>query len=258
MNRISKRGDQNSCFIDRKGERHLTKEGYWVTIIRYIYSKNCDIQFEDGLILYKIEYTKIKNGAIKNPHHLSVYGVGYNGVGKYKTSVDRKRTKEYEKWIGMLERCYDEKSLIKHPTYKDVVVCKEWHNFQVFAQWFEENYKENFELDKDILIKGSKVYSSKTCCLVPQEINSLFTKRNKARGKYPIGITINGNEHYRARLSKNGESFDLGTYLTIEEAFQAYKTAKELWIKEVADKWREQITEPCYEAMYAYQVEITD
>ena len=37
-----------------------------------------------------------------------------------------------------------------------------------------------------------------------------------------------------------------------------HKTAKEAYIKEVADKWRGQITEQVYEAMYNYKVEIDD
>ena len=45
---------------------------------------------------------------------------------------------------------------------------------------------------------------------------------------------------------------------TPEEAFQAYKVAKEAWIKEVADKWKDKLDPKVYKAMYEYQVEITD
>ena len=117
---------------------------------------------------------------------------------------------------------------------------------------------QGWELDKDILIKGNKVYSPETCCFVPQEINCLFTNCKSVRGKYPIGVTKTVNGKYKARINKNGDRIDLGLFDTPEEAFQVYKIAKELHIKEVADKWRGQITEPCYEAMYAYEVEITD
>ena len=33
-------------------------------------------------------------------------------------------------------------------------------------------------IDKDILVKGNKVYSPNTCCLVPGYVNNLFTKHN--------------------------------------------------------------------------------
>ena len=36
------------------------------------------------------------------------------------------------------------------------------------------------------------------------------------------------------------------------------KIAKELHIKEVADKWKSQIADKTYQAMYNYKVEITD
>jgi hypothetical protein len=77
----------------------------------------------------------------------------------------------------MMMRCYSLKWSSKFPTYKDCIVDERWHNFQIFGEWFEENYVEGFELDKDILGKSSKIYSPETCCFVPQEINLMFTKR---------------------------------------------------------------------------------
>ena len=65
-------------------------------------------------------------------------------------------------------------------------------------------------------------------------------------------------KRFEARLYIKNNPIHLGTFDTPEEAFKAYKIAKEVYIKKVADKWRGQITEPCYEAMYAYKVEITD
>ena len=132
----------------------------------------------------------------------------------------------------------------------------EWHNFQNFAQWHEENYIEGFVLDKDILQKGNKIYSPENCCFVPNEINVLFTKRQNDRGDLPVGV-IKSYNRYIFQLSKNGKRHRK-SYETPEEAFQAYKQAKENYIKEIADKWRGKITEKVYEALYAYKVEITD
>jgi hypothetical protein len=52
----------------------------------------------------------------------------------------------------------------------------------------------------------------------------------------------------------------IGYYNTSEEAFQAYKKAKEDYIKQVAQEEYNDgnITKPCYEAMMKYKVEITD
>ena len=50
----------------------------------------------------------------------------------------------------------------------------------------------------------------------------------------------------------------LGYYITAEEAFYAYKQAKEAHIKEVANKWKDQIDIRVYEALMKYEVEIMD
>ena len=256
MKRVYKTGKENPRYIYRKGERHITKEGYSVVIIEHYNKLDCTIRFEEGLVLKSISYKSIKKGTVKNPYFPTVYGVGYVGVGKYERWSKGKETKEYTKWKGMLRRFRDKKYLQKHITYRETSSDTNWHNFQIFSEWFEQNWKSwmdsSWQLDKDILIKGNKIYSPETCCFVPQEINKLFTKNDKFRGDLPIGVS----------RTKGGFSANLNgsfkTFNTPEEAFKAYKTTKEAYIKKVADRWRGQITEPTYEAMYRYQVEITD
>ena len=95
----------------------------------------------------------------------------------------------------MINRCFYEKIKEEHPTYKNVTCSEEWLLFENFYEWL--HLQENFDkwynedkwcLDKDILVKGNKIYSPKTCCLVPQNVNTLFTKKNANRGKLPIGV----------------------------------------------------------------------
>ena len=139
---------------------------------------------------------------------------------------------------------------------------KEWHNFQNFANWCEDSWRiwmdETWHLDKDILIKGNKVYSPETCCFVPNDINVLFTKRQNHRGDCLIGTNKSSKNRWRAKISKEGNITHLGVFDSQEKAFQAYKTAKEVYIKEVADKWKDLIDPRVYEAMYNHRVEITD
>lgn len=247
--------------LNRVGEKHTTKSGCELKIVEYLNNYTCTVEFEDGTLLKNIEYSKIKNRSIKNPNHPSVCGIGYTGQGKYVTSKNKKRTAHYLCWRGMITRCYSEKYHKIQPTYKGCIVTSEWHNFQNFAKWFEENYKpeimQGWQLDKDILIKGNKIYSPETCCFVPQEINNLFPNKPSKRGKYPVGIRKVGNV-FQTTTSKNSNLHYLGTFNTPEEAFQAYKTAKEQYIKEVADKWRGKITEQVYNALINYKIEITD
>jgi hypothetical protein len=239
---------------NRVGEKHITNEGYEIEIIEYFSSFNLTIQFKDKTVLKNIQYGYIVRGSIKNPNHRSVYGVGYFGVGVYNGV---KHVKIYQTWHDILKRCYSEKKQKRNPSYIGVLVAEEWHNFQVFAKWFEENSIDNFELDKDILCKDCKTYSPQTCCFVPQEINKIFIRSEKTRGNFPIGVHKLENG-YVSRININGKRIYLGYFNTPEEAFHAYKTEKEKYIKEVADKWKYQITEQVYNALINYTVEITD
>lgn len=238
---------------------YITNQGYEIEIIKYYSYKNLIIKFKNDYSV-RTNMVSVNNGTIKNPFHPSVYGIGYLGVGDYKASKNRKHTKCYSVWVGILRRCYNENERHKAPTYKDVTVCDEWHNFQNFAKWYYNNWKkymQDWNIDKDILIKGNKIYSSETCAFVPKEINNLFTKYKKCRGKYPIGVRKSKNK-FQAMLGITVKSKHLGLFNTPYEAFQVYKIEKEKHIKEVADKYKGQITERCYQAMYNYKVEITD
>lgn len=181
---------------------------------------------------------------------------------KLKT-INGKKTPYYSRWCDMKSRCYNKKCQDRDVVYKGIIVCEEWHDFQNFAQWFEENYNpeimKEWQLDKDILVKGNKIYSPETCCFVPKEVNILFTKRKSKRGKFPIGVTYHSRDlKFMARIIKYGKVHHLGYFDSPEESFQSYKTAKEEYIKEVANKWYGKISQNCYQALINYQVEITD
>ena len=77
------------------------------------------------------------------------------------------------------------------------------------------------------------------------------------RGNYPIGITYRNNK-YIARCNVNGNRIFLGTYKTLEEAFKTYKQYKENLIKEIANKYKNQIPDKLYRALLNYEVEIID
>lgn len=240
---------------NRQGEVNINYQGYEMAIINYISNVNIDIKFiNNNSIRYKKGYKEFKNGSIKNLYHPEIYGIGYCGDGLYNST---KHPKHYDVWRSMLKRIYNRKGE-HYEYYKDCTVDESWHNFQNFAKWFEENYIEDFQLDKDILVKGNKVYSPETCCFVPQEINKLFTKRDSKRGDYPIGVGKYKNSSYSAQITLNNSHKYIGTFNTPEEAFEAYKIAKEDYIKEVADKWRGLISSKVFEVMYSYKVEIID
>lgn len=93
----------------REGEKHLTSEGYIITIYSYRSSMDCDIIFDSGLSIENIQYNQIKCVKVKNPFHPSIYNLGYIGLGRYLPSIGCKHTKAYEK------------CLIKENVYKELI-----------------------------------------------------------------------------------------------------------------------------------------
>ena len=245
-------------------ERH-NNFGSKMIVTRSNTSKDIDIYFPQYDWTYKNgKLSAFKGGKVKCPYERRYCGVGYIGEGEHKVCENGKDTHIYKVWIGMLKRCYDENAN-RYDLYggSGATVCEEWHNFQNFAEWYEENYyqvgNERMEIDKDILIKGNKIYSPQTCIIVPRTINSLFIKSNSIRGDYPIGVSKGRTEgKFAVRYNYRGREKGLGEYFTIKEAFNVYKYFKENYIKEVADEYKPYIPKELYDAMYRYKVEITD
>lgn len=261
MNKYNKR-------FERLGEEKYNNQGYLMKIVEYINSSNIIVEFQDDYrARINSAYKEFSIGNIRNPYHPSVCGVGMIGV-RYPSKINNKTTKEYKIWNSMLERCFITKHKEKHPTYKDASCCKEWLLYDNFYEWLhsQENFDkwyngERWAIDKDILFKDNKIYSPETCCLVPMNVNNLFTKCDAARGDLPIGVCRRkyGFEACCKNPFTNKIEY-LGLYSTSDIAFNTYKIYKENIIKQVAkieyDKGN--ITKQCYEAMMNYKVEITD
>jgi hypothetical protein len=247
----------NELHENRVGETHTNNNGDKLTILKYKGNFRYLIKFDDNTEINSVRYCHIKNGNVKNPNAPIAQGVGYLSIGKY-NSKDHKLA--HRKWSHMLERCYSEKYQIKKPSYIGCSVSEDWFNFQIFADWFYDEtngYKEGYELDKDILKKGNKIYSPETCCFIPPEINICFVKSNSRRGILPIGVRKNHNG-FQARVSVNGYTKSVGTYPTQKQAFLVYKEKKESYIKNLADKNKDNILPKVYNALINYVVEITD
>jgi hypothetical protein len=263
---------------ERLNKVNFTKEGYEIKIVEYYSNRNIIIEFQDEhKTKIKTTFQHFEEGNIKNPFYKSIYGIGYIGIGEYKTYSNSKETLVYRFWKSMMSRCYNPYYINKELTYKDCFVCEEWHCFQNFAKWYEENYyeilNEKMDLDKDILFKGNKIYSPQTCIFVPKRINNLFTKGDKTRGEYPIGVYLQKATLKNRRkedvlvaqcctVNKDGKRKQkyLGSFPINRpfQAFYSYKVFKEQYIKQIADEYEDLIPRKLYEAMYKYKVEIND
>lgn len=186
-----------------------------------------------------------------------IYGVATNSGGKYKATIDGKKTKAHITWYHMLGRAYCPKYHARQPTYADCSVSDEWLEYQEFAKWFYDNpYSDRgYHLDKDLLLPGNKIYAPNRCVFVPRQLNSLLVDRAAARGPYRQGVGFDKQRNkFVARININGKCKNLGGFDTELDAYNAYKEAKEQYVKDSAKIWRDEIAGNVYAALMNWQL----
>ena len=236
-------------------------------IVEYNDAHNVEIQFLKTGYETVARLGHIKSGSVKDPYSPSVYGVGILGT-KYPSKINGVKTKEYVLWQSMLQRCYSDTDVCgafkkKNPTYEGCEVGDNFKSYEYFYEWCHKQIgfsNQSWQLDKDLLTKGNKVYSEDSCVFIPSEINLLLTKRTASRGEHLIGVSWSETANaFKAQVNKGkGKREYLGHFKTEIEAFDAYKDAKESFVKEQAEKWKGKIDVRAYEALMNYTVEITD
>lgn len=208
------------------GSIHSSKTSGFFSIKTYINSRNVVVKFLDTGHEVTSNVGNIRRGNIKDPLFKSVLGVGFVGVGSFPAIVSR----GYDAWRCMLMRCYSGKFHSSEPSYADCTVCEEWHNYQNFAKWHEENYPKDgitYALDKDLIDIGNKVYSPDKCVYVTQEVNSITTDMHRARGDMMIGVDfISKKNLFRSRCSHGSKSICLGYFNDQESAHEAWRKSK--------------------------------
>lgn len=196
-----------------------------------------------------------------------IHGIGFNDRKYPSGFCSGKMLKEYDLWVSMLSRCL-KKYQDKHPTYTGVTCSENFKNYSYFYEWCQnqagfkskdENGK-TWQLDKDILVKGNKIYSEDVCVFVPQRLNTLLTRREASRGDTPIGVSWNSKRDKFTAQCNDGEGNlkHLGAYHTTKDAFQAYKSFKEQIIKDAAEKHKNILDDRVYSALIDYDVSFND
>ncbi len=176
----------------RAGAIYSTKGYGLLVVVDYLGAKHVIVRFRETGFQTVTRADHVRSGSVRDPLYPSVIGIGFVGVGKYTVRFKGKYTKAFQVWQGMIHRCYSEAQQKIQPTYKGCAVCHEWHNFQTFAKWYYENYPadgKSYQLDKDILVEGNKVYSPETCAFVSHAENSV-----KAHAKHYTFINPEGVE----------------------------------------------------------------
>lgn len=81
--------------------------------------------------------------------------------------------------------------------------------------------------------------------------NNLFLTRTGEEMKNSYGRNMKIIEY------KNSDNV-IVQFDTLEEAFYSYKNFKERYIKQVANEYKDKIPQKVYDAMYRYEIKITD
>ena len=176
--------------VIKVGEIYPTNNYGSLEVVEYINARKILVRFINTGYEKYTSAGHMRDGVVKDPLYPTIFGKGYFGVGSYKSWTNGKITKVYKTWNNMLQRCYDEKSLGNNPTYKGCTVVKEWHNFQVFGKWFDNNYIEGYQIDKDIKVPGNRVYGPDTCTFVTHMENSETASAVSAIFRTPEGKRI--------------------------------------------------------------------
>ena len=184
-----------------------------------------------------------------------VYGGGINDYN-LPVYIDGKPIRPYKTWAEMIRRGFCPKFKEKYNVYHDCKVCDDWVYFTNFLDWYQEqDPPEGWVLDKDLLVRGNRIYSPNTSVFIEHSLNCFMTESTKARGMFPLGISFRektGRYIAQCRSVETNKETHLGCFLLLEDAVSAYNNFKwgqaQVWIDRVSndhryDKNRQKIIE---------------
>lgn len=165
------------------------------------------------------------------------YGVGVNDASYLVVKHEHVNGKRvaiwrcpvFQAWRRMLERCYSERFQILWPTYVGCKVQEEWLLFSNFRGWMIDQEWHGKVLDKDLLVRGNKLYSQNTCVFIPEALNLFLTDHGRFRGDCPIGAYWDKSKGKFMALCRDPftkKQEKLGGFSNPEEAHEAWRKRK--------------------------------
>lgn len=126
----------------------------------------------------------------------------------------------------------------RNTSYKSVRIDDRWLRFSNFKKWYdkhypyelEEEYGIKFEIDKDLLSDGDKIYSPETCIFLPNKVNNFLANKMTNNTSGHTGVIWHKQvKKWRARINDfhTHKKKSLGLFVNIEDASEAYKVARE-------------------------------
>lgn len=138
------------------------------------------------------------------------------------------RNRAYITWHNLMSRS-------ERPGYEGVTICDEWMEFETFEIWYEENYIEGYDLDKDLKSPGNTHYSPENCLFIPGTLNRKLAKLDCC------GIYFHsGSGSWRAQgLGSSGNRGVIKQSKNLDECLKAYSIHLKHRLSRLADEYPE-------------------
>lgn len=180
-----------------------------------------------------------------------ILGVGINDY-PFPISCGGVHMKEYTVWKNMIRRVVD-----SNLDWYDGAELSE--NFKYFSRYLEHikslsGYEcfmlGGWALDSDLLL-GRKSYTEEGVCFLPEAVNTFLTHNRKKskRDGLPVGVVSTKSGRFIARAHK----VHIGTYSTVAEAEQKYKSYVFWKARDFAILYRDKLDHRAYEKLYNYE-----
>ena len=222
-----------------------------ILVTEYKNGNNITVKFLNSGFETKVTLSQIKRGKLVDPsvkirtiHGVGIIDVDYPVVKDQNILGNKKKwfCPYYNKWRGIITRCYSTYYKKKSPTYEECTVDPQWLYLSNFIKWVDSQPNkdwQNCELDKDILFVGNKHYSPSTTVFVDHSINSFILNCGASRGSLMLGVTKNVNSKtnpYRAQVQNpfTKKRVALGCFPTEIQAHLAWKNKKLEYAKQLA------------------------
>lgn len=134
----------------------------------------------------------------------------------------------YNSWRGMINRCQNpDDAAYRHYGARGISVAEEWRgspeNFIAWAEQQEHCNNKKFSLDR-IDVNGN--YEPSNCRFADNSTQGLNRRSsvNNSSGYHGVSKRVNGK--WRARITKDGNIINLGTFEKLEDAVEARQIAE--------------------------------
>lgn len=174
------------------------------------------------------------------------------------------KTRAFTLWNSMSQRCKVGSSEQRNrPTYAGCSMSDNFKDFQFFAEWCQQQlgYSEKdekgnrWQLDKDLLVKGNREYSENNCVFLPQAVNTALSYIKRHGTNSFTGVSFcNRSKKFRAYHNVKGKLIHIGYFVDEDSAREAYKNAKEGYIKQLSGTYRSKLDIRALRALETYEV----